>query len=168
MPQQVISPDIIGYSAAISSCETEGQWQVALNLFDCLPLTPDAISFNAAISSCEKGSQWHLALHFLNQMARKQITPHTVSFNAALGSCQKMGCWKSALLLEGIMQGGRIAGNVLTYCELMVACVTAEQFQLATLALEQVSKAAMEAAKGVIGVTQNGEDMTPYTRGHIY
>ena len=60
MPQALLLPDEISFSASISACEKAGKWQMALQLlshmFDVL-LLPDEINFNACISACEKGEK---------------------------------------------------------------------------------------------------------------
>ena len=60
-----LQPDVVSCNATISSCQREGQWQLALELFDTMPqarIAPNVISFNAAIDACEQGGQWQAAL----------------------------------------------------------------------------------------------------------
>ena len=57
MPNIKVTPNEIGYSAAISACEKVGHWQLALSLLRGRPnikVIIDKISYNAAISACEK------------------------------------------------------------------------------------------------------------------
>merc|ERR1712054_276066 len=57
MQQRRLEPDVISFSAAISACEKDGQWEKALQMLDEIQqrrLEPNVISFNAAISACEK------------------------------------------------------------------------------------------------------------------
>ena len=54
-------PNVISFNAAISACEKQRRWQVALFLLSEMAsdrVVPDQISFNASISACEKGSDW--------------------------------------------------------------------------------------------------------------
>ena len=68
MPSRKLEPEVISYSASISSCEKGSLWMQALALVREMPsrkLEPEIISFSASISSCEKGSQWAQALVLL-------------------------------------------------------------------------------------------------------
>ena len=54
--------DSICFNAAISSCEKDGQWEQALDLFRQMEAThclPDLITYSSAISAFEKGRIWH-------------------------------------------------------------------------------------------------------------
>jgi pentatricopeptide repeat domain-containing protein 1 len=54
MPDARLAPDEITHNAAISACEKDGQWQLALNLPSLMPearVVPDEITYNAAISA---------------------------------------------------------------------------------------------------------------------
>ena len=55
-----VTPDAVGYVAAITSCEKGALWQEALQCFEQQQRLspPNAISFNATISACGKASQW--------------------------------------------------------------------------------------------------------------
>ena len=48
----------LGVSTAISACEKGGQWQLALQLFNDMPMSelkPDVFTYNATLSSCATG-----------------------------------------------------------------------------------------------------------------
>eukprot|EP00438_Fugacium_kawagutii_P031427 Skav205777 [mRNA] locus=scaffold1714:690856:694318:- [translate_table: standard] len=132
------SADVISYSAAISSCETEGQWRKALHLFHLMKhaeLLPDVISYNAAISSCEKGSQWHLACHFLSSSSCANV----ISYNSAISSCAKASAWQVAMqLVSHAMPHQGIRPNLLTATELSNALIAAGQLRLGLQALSAV------------------------------
>ena len=56
-----LEPDVISYSAAISSCEKSELWEKALALLREMPskwLEPNVVSYSATISSCEKSQLW--------------------------------------------------------------------------------------------------------------
>ena len=53
--------DSICFNAAISSCEKDGQWEQALELFrqmEAAHRLPDLITYSSAISAFEKGRIW--------------------------------------------------------------------------------------------------------------
>ncbi|CAE8656586.1 unnamed protein product [Polarella glacialis] len=75
MPEARVVLNQITYSADISACEKDGQWQLALHSLGLMPsvrLVPDEITYSAAISACGKGSQWN-----------------EVSYNAAISVCER-------------------------------------------------------------------------------
>lgn len=66
-----LEPDVISYSAVMSSCEKGGELRVvtsAVAVMQSLALELDVISYSAAISACEKSQQWAHALSFLQEM----------------------------------------------------------------------------------------------------
>ncbi|CAJ1368587.1 unnamed protein product, partial [Effrenium voratum] len=105
MPAAQIVPDVICFSAAISSCESERQWQRAVGLFLAMAdaaVLPDAVSCNSAVSACAKGHQWHTALLLRAKMRELPVSPTVVTCNAVLEACRRGGQWRRALnaLLE--------------------------------------------------------------------
>ena len=60
MPLQGVEPNAFSFSAAISACEKEGQWQQALGVLSAMQhakLPPNVVAYSAAISACEKAGQ---------------------------------------------------------------------------------------------------------------
>ena len=67
-------PDVVSYSAAISTCEKGKQWEGALALLQEMvrkELTPNVVSYSSAISACEKGKLWEGTLALLREMICK-------------------------------------------------------------------------------------------------
>ena len=65
MEKRGLNPDVISYSAAISSCRKGYQWEKALQLLaqmESRKIKPDLVTYGAAISACEKGHQWKCAV----------------------------------------------------------------------------------------------------------
>jgi pentatricopeptide repeat protein len=84
MDTRGIQPDVISYSAAISSCEKAGKHQSALDLLremDTRGIQPNVISYNAATSSCEKAGKHQSALDLLGEMETKGIQPNVISYS---------------------------------------------------------------------------------------
>ena len=82
MPLAGVTPNVISYSATISSCEKGAQWQHALALWQEMPskhVLPNLYTHNSTISSCEKATKWQLALeifgHVQNGMIRPDVAP---------------------------------------------------------------------------------------------
>ena len=58
---QLLTLDVVSWSAAISACEKGQQWERALGLLEEVMhelLTPNMVSWSAATSACEKGMQY--------------------------------------------------------------------------------------------------------------
>ena len=58
MMHQLLTPNVVSWTAAISACEKGKEWEGALGLLQVMMqqlLIPNFVSWNAAISACEKG-----------------------------------------------------------------------------------------------------------------
>ena len=80
-------PDVITYSAAISSLESE--WELALHLLRGQTKSGKAnvITYNSAITSFGVSSQWCLAFELMAEMASDNVWPSIVTHNAAIAAC---------------------------------------------------------------------------------
>ena len=71
MKQQGVVPEVLTYSALISTCEKGAQSEQALGIFAELKrqgLAPGVITYNALISAWEKGKQPEQALKVFEAM----------------------------------------------------------------------------------------------------
>ena len=66
-----ITPTVITYSALISACEKDQQWQKALSLFREIE-RPSVVTYNATITALEKGLQLKRALDLFNGMRERK------------------------------------------------------------------------------------------------
>ena len=58
MMHQLLTPNVVSWTAAISACENGKLWEGALGVLQEMVhqlLTPDVVSWSAAIGACEKG-----------------------------------------------------------------------------------------------------------------
>jgi pentatricopeptide repeat protein len=65
-----------------------GQWEHALQLFDCMQdatIHPTVVTYNSTISSFEKAAQWEQALALFNSMPAK-VSPDVITVNATISS----------------------------------------------------------------------------------
>ena len=90
MPLAGVTPNVISYSATISSCEKGAQWQHALALWQEMPskhVLPNLYTHNSTISSLEKGAQWHMAVMIFGHLPAAKIRPDVVTFSATMSAC---------------------------------------------------------------------------------
>ncbi|CAE8588905.1 unnamed protein product [Polarella glacialis] len=132
MPEAKVVPNEITYSAAISSCEKGGQWQLALNLLSLMPaarVVPNEITYNAASSACEKSGHWQLALALLSLMPEAKVVPDEITYNAAISACEKGGQWKLALNLLSLMPEAMMVPDEITYNAAIDVCERSQQLE---------------------------------------
>ncbi|OLP84937.1 Pentatricopeptide repeat-containing protein, chloroplastic [Symbiodinium microadriaticum] len=108
-PELAAQPTEIAWNAAITACETGGEWQRAVLLLSQMQLarvSPGIVSFNATLSACKKGSDWQLALGLLRRMAAERLQPDMVTFGAAIAACGSS--WQSAIDLVSQMLAAKL------------------------------------------------------------
>ena len=79
------------YSAVISACGKDQQWQQALGLLAVMRQTcilPGAISYSAVISACEKDQHWQQALGLQELMQQTRVLPGVISCTALISACE--------------------------------------------------------------------------------
>ena len=120
-----IAPNVIIYSALISSCEREKRADKALEVFDDMRarhVRPDVITYNALISACEKAGWADKALEVFSDMLDQHVAPNVITYNALISACEKAGWADKALEVYGDMRDRTVAPNVITYSALISAC----------------------------------------------
>ncbi|CAK9058993.1 Pentatricopeptide repeat-containing protein At2g41720 (Protein EMBRYO DEFECTIVE 2654) [Durusdinium trenchii] len=132
MPSLKALPDVISFSAAISSCEKGLQWPNAVALLDGMSLEaihPNVISLNAVIGACSFDA-WQWGLHLLNNMDSWKLMPDVISFNSAIAACGTAEKWDMALrLLHSMRHSPR--PNSRTYNAAIAACERGSQWEQA-------------------------------------
>ena len=103
MREEGLIPDVATYSAAISACDSAGEWQRALGVLQMMiddDRTAETNStllnlycFNAAISACEKGQAWVEALELYERMldTGEPIRPNIITLNSLLVALENAG-----------------------------------------------------------------------------
>ena len=138
---------MVSYSAAISACEKNAQWQKALGLFQAMcssTLSPDVISYSATISACEKGGQWQHALNLLLAMRQDKVRPNVISYSAAISACEKGGQWQRALILFEAMNEIKVNPNAIICSATISAYEKGDQWQQALNLFEAMVGAKVE------------------------
>ena len=120
-----IAPNVIIYSALISSCEREKRADKALEVFDDMRtrhVGPDVITYNALISACEKAGWADEALEVFSDMRDRRVVPGVITYSVLISACGKAGRADKALEVFGYMRDQHVAPNVITYSALISAC----------------------------------------------
>ena len=120
-----IAPNVIIYSALISSCEREKRADKALEVFDDMRarhVEPDVITYNALISACEKAGWADKALEVFSDMRDRHVAPNVITYSALISACEKAGWADKALEVFSDMRDQHVAPNVITYNALISAC----------------------------------------------
>ena len=125
MKKAGIAPDVIIYSALISSCEREKRADKAFEVFDDMRarhVAPNVITYSALISACEKAGWADKALEVFSDMRDRRVVPDVITYNALISACEKAG--RADKALEGLsdMRAQHIAPDVITYTALISAC----------------------------------------------
>jgi len=124
MKTDLLVPDAITYTAAISACEKDALWELAVTLLREMN-TRDGHAISATISVCAKAAQWEQALHILGN------EPNLFAYTATISACEKAANWERALSLLDSMQASKVAPNVVAYNATMSACKEEWQHALA-------------------------------------
>ena len=120
-----IAPNVIIYSALISSCEREKRADKALEVFDDMRarhVEPDVITYNALISACEKAGWADKALEVFSDMRDRHVAPNVITYSALISACEKAGWADEALEVFSDMRDRHVAPDVITYNALITAC----------------------------------------------
>ena len=120
-----IAPNVIIYSALISSCEREKRADKALEVFDDMRarhVAPDVIIYSALFSACEKSKRADKALEVFSDMRDRRVAPNVIAYSALISACEKAGWADKALEVFSDMLDQHVAPNVITYNALISAC----------------------------------------------
>ena len=91
--------DVVGYNAAMASCNRAGRWQASLLVLESLDtIRPSEGTYNAGLTACRNAGSWHLAVCLLADVSAAGLTPDLYSFNTAI-SAVEAGQWALALNL---------------------------------------------------------------------
>ena len=134
-----IETNVIHYSSAIIACESQGAWQLALDLLHCMDqaaVRHDVVSISAVMAACEKAGRWECALELLAGMPEQQLSPNVVSYSSVIAACEKKGRWQHALHLLGLMKLKVVLPNDISCNSAISACEASGQWRVAMCILQ--------------------------------
>ena len=149
-----VEPNAFSYSAAITACEKERQWELALELFDEMQhrgVSPDVVTYSSVISACEKCGQWQHALDLFDELERKGAegmpssarwsnAADVILYSATISACEKGGQWKRAVELLRQMEDVGLVPNVVTYSAAISACGNGHEWGQAMALFDEMKK----------------------------
>ena len=134
-----VEANVIHYSNGIIACESQGAWQLALDLLEAMlqqSIQQDVVSMSSVIAACEKAGRWQCALGVLQAMMDLDLAANVVSYSSAISACEKKGQWQQAMHLLGAMLAQRVRPNDVTCNAVMSACQAQGQWQIAVAILD--------------------------------
>ncbi|CAE7763190.1 unnamed protein product [Symbiodinium sp. CCMP2592] len=145
MTDELVSPDVITYSAAITVCGSKSQWRQALQVLAGMHeawTVPNQITYGAAISACERGHEWQHAMELLATMYSQKFVPNQIVSSAAISACEKASKWQAALALSVGMTVSKLELDIISCNPVIAACANGGQWQLALQLLADMNATA--------------------------
>eukprot|EP00435_Cladocopium_sp_Y103_P047445 s86_g13.t4 len=98
MQKSSILPDLMSYTALLSSSAKEKQWELALSTW-CHMEFVDLVACSKVMSACAKAGKWWTTLALLRSLEERRLMPDEVIIGIALESLEKARKWQKALAL---------------------------------------------------------------------
>lgn len=98
MQRSSILPDVMSYTALLSSSAKEKQWELALSTW-CHMEFVDLMACSKVMSACAKAGKWWTTLALLQGVSERRLVPDEVLIGIALESLEKARKWQKALAL---------------------------------------------------------------------
>ncbi|KAJ0973847.1 hypothetical protein J5N97_015812 [Dioscorea zingiberensis] len=112
--------------AIIASCTKNGEWALALQVFEKMlsfGIKPNAIAYNSMINCLGKAGKYDIAFRIYGLMKNSEHKPDAYTWNALLSSLYRGGRYADALrLFEGISKDQRDQLNVHLYNVALLSC----------------------------------------------
>ncbi|CAK9005509.1 unnamed protein product [Durusdinium trenchii] len=122
--------DVICFSSAITSMETQWRWALQL-LREMLEdgMEANVFTYSSAISVCDKAQQWQRALVLLDEMGLDSVEANVVSFNAAINACATSAKWTFAIALLHSMWQETVEADPMTFSSVVSSLEKCTQWQ---------------------------------------
>eukprot|EP00434_Breviolum_minutum_P015467 symbB.v1.2.013625.t2/scaffold968.1/size148170/20 len=137
-----VETNVIHYSSVIIACESQGAWEMAIDLLQCMEMAfveQDVVSLSSAIAACEKDGRWECALSVFETMMMSSVPPNVVTYSSAISACEKKGKWQEALQLLKHMLLRTVSPNDITCNSAISACELEGVWQIALSILEAMT-----------------------------
>ncbi|CAN0137278.1 unnamed protein product [Scytosiphon promiscuus] len=168
----VVRPDVVSYSAAITACGNSGEWRRAVALLRVMReqgVPPNVVSYNAAAHACVGGRKrhrkgrlngagagakppagaeeegWALVLALMAEMRKEGVDADVFTFSTAITACGN----------RRRRQRTPIAPDVVSVNAAIAACGRAGQWERALDLLDRMTARAGGGPSGPVGMEQS-------------
>ena len=155
MAARVVLPDVVTYSAAISSVQAGSQWQMVLDFCTIMhsqQILPNVITYSAVVDSYQRAFQWSQALSVFTMMDSQPVIPNIVCYTAMLKASENGGPWQLAIGFFQDMQRFAVQPNVFTYNTLFSSFDKAFQWHLALNLFSKMDKGPTPVASDTVSL----------------
>ncbi|CAE8734144.1 unnamed protein product [Polarella glacialis] len=188
MPSTRASLNAVAFNAAISACESGGQWMLAVDLLGQmagLGISCTTVTLGAAISACETSGQWQPALRLFAELDSRcssarggegglgLLERSVIACNSAISSCAVGAQWLTAVQLLVGMALVRIGADTLAFTAAIRACEQRHQWQAALqlfteMACREVERDVVTFASSMRACEKAGRCLNRFqTLGHL-
>ena len=143
MFRQELRPDSFTLSATISACANSGNWQLAVDLLECMDdwrIPANGICLTAAISACRASAQWQLACDLLQRVALHGFVFDELACTASMGACGQASQWQRATQLLPWLQGYCLQQSEFVFGAAVGACAKGQASAFSTAGHEKDTK----------------------------
>ena len=123
--QLQMQSDIVGYTAAISSCEEANLWcHAAFLLADMAKQKTrvDSLSVSLVVGAFEKDASWQQTLSLLHDQRTQLVAVNILTYNLVMATCLDASEWQRVLALFRTLRGETVRANAITYSFCVEAC----------------------------------------------
>ena len=155
--ERELRSDVIGYTAAITSCELASLWfHAAALLAEMLDQRTrvDSLSVSLVTSACQKTGSWQQALYLLHDQRAQQQPVNILTYNLAMAACLDSGEWQHALALFRTLRCEGVSDpcdpwnpNAITYSFCLDACENGGQLKDSPLFSHDLACAGLQAVR---------------------
>ena len=105
--ESAFTPNVVVFSAAISSAEKGSIWQAAGEIMSRMrrsTILANVIVYTTALSGLDKAGKWEMVFNMFAEMVDAHIMPTAVTFDVLLRACQHSPGWEYAFhILDSMM-----------------------------------------------------------------
>ncbi|CAE7501855.1 unnamed protein product, partial [Symbiodinium necroappetens] len=106
------TPNVVVFSAAISSAERGSLWQVALDIMirmGASRILPNVIVYSTFLGGLERSGNWEMVFDMLADMFHAALAPTSVTFDVLLRTCRHALGWQYAChILYSMMPASKV------------------------------------------------------------
>lgn len=155
--ERQVQPDVVSVNTAIKACKDNGQFELALQLFEGMAgrgLEPDSVSFTEIIAACGRAGEWARAIAVFRAAEASADGVNTFVWNALVGAA--VACDKSVEALETIkeMRSSGIAPDIVTFTTVMTMLSKKEEWEAVLFVAEELEATGLQLSRPLVNQVQ--------------